>query len=414
MYNKIIEKIKTIFYPCLSLGASSIFFISIGSIYGLSKTSDLIFLTLTVVTTIGTILQISWYGFLPKLASTKSKNNLTYIISNSIFYCAILNSIPILISYLFKDTTYLIGGFIYSLFFQMHQLMRNIFIYLGKVKYFYFFDFLGYSLNMITLVLLNYFLSSPSNSLIFLSLSLGWLLANIIELYLLRIYLKFFISLKPLFIFVAPTVISRLASCGFILKDLLMAFALNTFTPIGGLTIYTYLNKLAISIFQVFSIYKVNIWISKFKTINKNDLTIDDIKKISFSSSIDYIIFLFITLIFFYILASAFKINYSLLWAAYCILTSGLLYLIQSIEQPFARYVYINKLFSSVAKADFFNFTIYILVYFIGYLDSNIYLILFGLIISQIASLYIYTSSSKHYLIKIKSKSTFTKEYKNE
>lgn len=414
MYYKILEKIKSIFYPCLSLGASSIFFISIGSIYGLSKTSDLIFLTLTIVTTIGTILQISWYGFLPKLISTKLKNNLAYIISNSIFYCVILNLSPILISCLFENTHYLIGGFVYSLFFQMHQLMRNIFIYLEKVNYFYFFDFLGYSFNIITLVLLKYFLISPSNSLIFLLLSLGWLLVNIIELYLLRIYLKFFISLKPLFIFVAPTVISRLASCGFILKDLLMALALNTFTPSGGLTIYTYLNKLATSVFQVFSIYKVNIWISGFKTIDKNDLTINDIKKISFSSSIDYVIFLFITLIFFYILASVFEINYSLLWAAYCILTSGLLYLIQSIEQPFARYVYINKLFSNVAKADSFNFTIYILVYFIGYLNSNIYIILFGLILSQIASLYIYISSSKHYFIKIKSKSTFTKEYKNE
>lgn len=397
---KILEKIKSIFLPCISLLSSTIFFISIGGVYGLNSTSDSIFLILTIVTTVGTILQISWYGFLPKLTLINSKNNLCYIISNSIYYCAIINITPIIIALIYNNIYFLLGGFVYSLFFQIHQLARNIFVYLGKVRFFYLFDAIGYAINSFTLISLSFYQQSPSGSLVFISLSLGWFIVNIVELFFLREYIKPYLSSRPLYKFIAPTIKPRIANCAFILKDLLMAITLNSLAPNGGLTTYTYLNKIAISIFQIFSIYKVNVWISQFSTHDKKKISLQQIKEISRSSLKDYLIFLFIAIISFYILVTTLGVNYNYSWALYSITISGLLYLIQSIEQPFARYVYINKLFNDVTKADSYNFIIYVLFFTLGYILSNIYVILLGLIFSQLISYYVYYNSSKKYITK--------------
>ncbi|EBN9019762.1 O23 family O-antigen flippase, partial [Salmonella enterica] len=62
MFIKIISKIKKIFLPSITLGASTIFFFSIGFLYGIDEKSDFILLTITILSTIGTILQVSWYG----------------------------------------------------------------------------------------------------------------------------------------------------------------------------------------------------------------------------------------------------------------------------------------------------------------------------------------------------------------
>ncbi|HBA3387014.1 TPA: O23 family O-antigen flippase, partial [Escherichia coli] len=84
---------------------------------------------------------------------------------------------------------------------------------------------------------------------------------------------------------------TRIANSGFIVKDLLTAYALNILAPVGGLTIYSYASKISTAVFQLFSQYKVNAWVGSIRKKRLSEVEYGDIKKVSLSSSIDFCIF---------------------------------------------------------------------------------------------------------------------------
>ncbi|MDT7464569.1 O23 family O-antigen flippase [Citrobacter portucalensis] len=399
MFNKIIEKIRGVFLPCINLAASTLFFFSIGTLFGINGKSDFILLTITVYTTVGTILQISWYGLLPRLTTSKSQKFTAIIISNAILYCFLANLLPFMMIPVHGINYIFFAGCSYSLFFQLHQLIKNIYIYIGKLKAFYLFDAAGYFLNIVALFLIRDNITNLGYNHIFLLFSAGWCIIVMTELIFMRAFLCFNFSIKPLMTCVVPTWKTRVANSGFIIKDLLASYALNLFVPGGGLTVYAYTNKVTIAIFQLFSQYKVNKWVGMVREKGLNNIKANDIKKISIQSSFDYSFFLVFTFIFLLVPFIYFKINIDILWAAICVLNSSLLYLIQSIEQPYARYVYMSKMFGKIAIVDGANFITGLFIFMIGYYLHNIYIVLFSMVFAQFVSLYLYVSYSKRIIL---------------
>ncbi|ECD9351991.1 TPA: O23 family O-antigen flippase [Salmonella enterica subsp. houtenae] len=390
MFIKIISKIKKIILPSMTLGASTIFFFSIGFLYGIDKNSDFILLTITILSTIGTILQFSWYGLLPRLTSSKSEKFTSYIISNGSLYCFIINLIPFFLIAVDGFHNVFLSGCLYSLIYQLHQFYKNVFVYIGRLKAFYIFDAGGYSFSILLMAVFYYKVVQLSPSEFFLLLAFSWFFILLAEVIFLRNYFIFRFSVKPIYTCIIPTWKTRVANSGFIIKDMLTSYMLNALVPGGGLTIYSYANKMATAIFQLFSQYKVNFWVGEVKKIGLKKVRSTDIKKISFLSSVDYCLFLCLLFSIIYLVIFFAKIKIDLNWALLSFISSGTLYLIQSIEQPFARFIYMSRDFSSIAFTDGMNFITYILFFIYGYLDGNIYIIMLGIVAAQLFSLYLY------------------------
>jgi len=401
MFNKITSKIKNIIIPCFSLGASTIFFFSISFFFGVGQKSDFILLTITVLSTLGTILQISWYGLLPRLTSSKSVRYSSYVISNGFMYCLLANLIPFFLVPILEIKYIFFYGCIYSLFFQLHQLSRNIFIYLGKLKAFYIFDAAGYLFNVLCMLSFGrQKIELLSIDEVFFLFSCGWLLIFIAELYFLRLYLSRKLSVKPLFVCIVPTWKTRVANSGFILKELLTSYALNSLSPSGGLTIYSYVNRIATAIFQLFSQYKVNSWVGVVTSQGVKNVRLKDMKRVSLLSSLDYLLFLFLSYICIITFIHFVGVKVDTKWTMVCIIFSGMLYLIQSIEQPFARFIYMSRRFSYITFSDGSNFILYFLFFVVGYSLLNIYIILLGIVLAQLLSLHLYIKYSKRIILK--------------
>ncbi|ENH6236732.1 TPA: O23 family O-antigen flippase [Salmonella enterica] len=390
MFIKIISKIKKIILPSTTLGASTIFFFSIGFLYGIDKNSDFILLTITILSTIGTILQFSWYGLLPRLTSSKSEKFTSYIISNGSLYCFIINLIPFFFIALDGVHNVFLSGCLYSLIYQLHQFYKNVFVYIGRLKAFYIFDAGGYGFSILLMAIFHYNVILLSASEFFLLLAFSWFFILLAEIIFLKNYFIFRFSVKPIYTCIIPTWKTRIANSGFIIKDVLTSYMLNALVPGGGLTIYSYANKIATAIFQLFSQYRVNFWVGGVKKIGLKNVRSTDIKKISFLSSADYCLFLCLSFAVMYLVLLFAKIKIDLNWALLSFMSSGTLYLIQSIEQPFARFIYMSRDFSNIAFTDGMNFITYILFFIYGYLNGNIYIIMFGIVAAQLLSLYLY------------------------
>lgn len=401
MFNKITSKIKNIILPCLSLGAATAFFFSISFFFGVGQKSDFILLTITVLSTFGTILQISWYGLLPRLTSSKSVRYSSYVISNGFMYCLLANLIPFSLVPILEIKYIFFSGCIYSLFFQLHQLSKNIFVYLGELKAFYIFDAAGYLFNILCMLSFERKkIESLSIDEVFFILSCGWFLIFIAELYFLRLYLSHKLSVKPLVVCIIPTWKTRVANSGFILKELLTSYALNSLSPSGGLTIYSYVNKIATAIFQLFSQYKVNSWVGEVKSQGVRNVRLKDMNRVSLLSSLDYLLFLFFSYILIITFIHFVGVRVDTKWVMVCAVFSGMLYLIQSIEQPFSRFVYMSRCFSDITFSDGSNFIFYMLFFVFGYSLSNIYIILLGIVLAQLLSLHLYIKYSKRIISK--------------
>ncbi|EJJ4860430.1 O23 family O-antigen flippase, partial [Salmonella enterica subsp. arizonae] len=388
---KIISKIKKIFLPSITLGASTIFFFSIGFLYGIDEKSDFILLTITILSTIGTILQVSWYGLLPRLTSSKSEKFTTYIISNGFIYCFIINLIPFFFIAIDSFHNIFLSGCLYSLIYQLHQFYKNVFVYIGRLKAFYIFDACGYSFSILLMVMFHCKVVHFSASEFFLLLAFSWFWILLAEVIFLRKYLNFSFSVKPIYVCIMPTWKTRIANSGFIIKDLLTSYMLNTLVPSGGLTIYSYANKISTAIFQLFSQYKINCWIGEIKKVGLKKVRIENIKKVSLLSAADYCLFLCMTFAIVFSIIFIAKIKIDMNWALLSFISSGTLYLIQSVEQPFARFVYMSRAFSNITFTDGMNFISYMLFFIFGYIDANIYIIMLGIIVAQLFSLYLYS-----------------------
>ncbi|MBJ8682272.1 O23 family O-antigen flippase [Citrobacter freundii] len=390
MLNKIISKIRSVLLPCLTLGTSTIFFFAIGFFFGINKKSDFILFTITILTTVGTILQISWYGLLPRLTSSSSNKFSAYIISNGFIYCVFVNFLPFFILFVDIPNIFL-SGCVFSLLFQLHQYFKNVFIYLGRLKAFYIFDALGYAVCIISMLIFRGWLLDLPVSVFFMLLAFCWFITVISEIIYLTPYISYKLSLKPILICIVPTWKTRIANSGFIIKDLLTAYILNILAPVGGLTVYSYANKISTAIFQLFSQYKVNAWVSLVRDRGLKQVKLSDIKKVSFLSSIDFCFFQFLAClgVVIFILLIGIKINIQ--WGLLSVISSGTLYLIQSIEQPYARFVYMSRRFTEIAIADGINFVSYLIFFIYGYAYSNVYAILSGIVIAQLFSFYCYS-----------------------
>ncbi|EFI9548918.1 TPA: O23 family O-antigen flippase, partial [Escherichia coli] len=371
-------------------GTSTIFFFAIGFFFGINEKSDFILFTITLLSTIGTILQISWYGLLPRLSSSSSLKFLGYIISNGFIYCLIINTLPFVILTL-NFTNFFFAGCLYSLFFQLHQYLKNVFVYLGRLKAFYIFDAIGYAICVISITVFQKYLLHSNPQDLFVLLSLCWLLIVIGEVVHLKLYINYDISVKPVYVCIIPTWKTRIANSGFIVKDLLTAYALNILAPVGGLTIYSYASKISTAVFQLFSQYKVNAWVGSIRKKRLSEVEYGDIKKVSLSSSIDFCIFQIVAWLCILPIILYNGTNINIEWYVLSIITGGLLYLIQSMEQPYARFIYMSRHFTDIAIADGINFIIYMVFFSYGLLMLNVYYLFLGIILAQLCSLVTYS-----------------------
>ncbi|EOV9961724.1 O23 family O-antigen flippase [Citrobacter sedlakii] len=284
-----------------------------------------------------------------------------------------------------------LSGCVFSLLFQLHQYFKNVFIYLGRLKAFYIFDALGYAICIISMLIFRGWLLELPVSVFFMLLAFCWFFTVIGEIIYLKLYISYKLSLKPIFICLIPTWKTRLASSGFIIKDLLTAYILNILAPVGGLTVYSYANKLSTAIFQLFSQYKVNAWVSLVRDKGLKKVKLSDIKKVSFLSSIDFCVFQFLACLGVVIFISLIGVKVDVQWGLLSVISSGALYLIQSIEQPYARFVYMSRRFTEIAIADGINFASYLIFFIYGYACSNVYAILSGIVTAQLFSFYCYS-----------------------
>ncbi len=137
MYIKILSKLRNTILPCFTLGTSTIFFFAIGFFFGINEKSDFILFTITLLSTIGTILQISWYGLLPRLSSSSSLKFLGYIISNGFIYCLIINILPFVILTM-NFTNFFLQGVSTLYFSNFISILRMFLFILGGLKHFIF------------------------------------------------------------------------------------------------------------------------------------------------------------------------------------------------------------------------------------------------------------------------------------
>lgn len=386
----------------INIFASSLFFLSIGFFFGFSELADEIFFILAIQSAVGIILQITWHVAIPMIYSKRNIRYKSIIISTALMNLMVLSVVYIGVTF-FLSQEY--SGFfntyaaVFALFFQGHLFFKNLSLVVFSIKSHYIFDTLGYFLSFLFICTI-FSMGEKNNinlNIFFIILICSWATIFICELYFYRNFLIFrYSNLVTRLSFMKGYKV-RFSSLLFSAKDYVIPYILKEYAPVGSITIYSYSNKAALSIFQSLPLNIVNYFYSQENRISKkiDILFVYTARRalLSYIAASFFAILLLVSYYFFqnkYVLQSYFYLT--------IIAIVFLIYGIQAYEQMFARAAYYCKLYNVQFKADLINS----FVFFAGclltfYYKSAVYSFLAALV-AQSASLIIYKKGiSSHY-----------------
>lgn len=384
---------KRKFLVVINIFASSAFFISIGFFFRINDLSDSIFLILTIQGAVGIIVQISWHVVLPMIYRKANGYYTSIIISTAIVNLLILNTIYIILASILSreyPSSFNIYAAIYAFFFQGHIFFKNLSLALSKISIHYNFDTIGYFLSLILYFSIFWICNKNNINLFFIALIFSWGIIFLLELY----YYKNYLTLKYSKLVTKKSLVSgykvRFSSLLFSAKDYIIPLIIKEYGPVGSITIYSYANKFALSIFQTFPLNIVNYFYTHHnKTKVKIDIVFKNTAKRALMSYI-FASFLFILLLtpFYYYFENDFHFKYYF----YLIVISSvfIVYGIQSYEQIFARMTYYNMNYDIQFKADLNNSFVFFIGCLLAFYYKNPIYSLFGSAFAQFISLKIY------------------------
>ena len=383
--------------PAITTLLSGVCFLSVGVLFGFSETSDSFFLIVSIQGALGSLFQITWHSVVPLLYSRKAILVRSVIVSTTLANLLILGVAYIIAAWaLEKDFSsyFNASASAYFLFFQLHIFFKQLCLTEGKLKQFYILDGVGYTASIFTLLLLSvadprlHTLSNIFNALLFC-----WAGTCAIDCYLHRGLLKPVYSKRLSLISLRKGVTPRIAGLLYSSKDFIIPLVISQYSTSGTVTLYAYISRILLALYQTVSLHIVNIWIST-PGILDSTCTMKKVKRtanraiLAFGSATTLVAF-FLMVFFFLIQQDAVKALFTFQSMVICV-ALFILFAVQTFEQPYSRIAYLKRSFRTQIMADACNFLFFILTVGIALSTGSILAVLIGATLSQVLSFLIY------------------------
>jgi hypothetical protein len=383
--------------PAVSTFISGIFFISIGLIFGFSNTTDSFFLILSIQGIIGIVFQICWYSLIPLLYSRKPFFFRSVIVSTAIANMLMLGVLYIFLGWSLEEkfpSYFNLFASTYFLIFQLHIFFKQLLLSEGRLKPFYLLDIVGYTASLIALLLLSTAdsrLHTLSN--IFMALTLAWGGVCVVECYLQRKLLKPVYSKKLSLVSLLRAIVPRIAGLLYNTRDFIIPLLLHLYTPTGTVTLYAYINRFLLALYQTVSLHIVNIWISSLTGLSGH-CTLKNVRKTAVHATLAFVCSTTLAVLvlgIFSLISQADKINGAITsQSVFIFFAVFTLFTVQTFEQAYSRLVYLKQYFDTQVKADICNSLIFLLAAAFSFSIQAILPMLIGAVFSQALSFLIY------------------------
>lgn len=388
-------------YPFVNISASAACFLSIGVLFGFGHASDSLFLILAIQNVFGALSQAAWHAAIPLLFRKRLFNARRVIASTVLINLTSVNALYVLASLPLEQlfpAYFNRYGAGYFFFFQTHLFFKNFYLASGKLRLFYLVDVIGYFLSLIYFVVLSFFGYARGNlvDLLFLGMCCSWGIVALAD-YLLHRDCVAFVYGKWFSVYCARRGLrARFASLLFSAKDFMVPVALKLLGGEGLVTTYSYVNKIAISLYQVVPIHVVNQWFSTGRSRNQA-FSLSAIRNLANRSLVLYFFVVTLAFVTLFVLSKAFVVAKGLavskIYVFSIVVVVSVWFGVQSYEQAYARAVYFLGAYNVQATADFFNSVIFFCVFGIGMLTNSAIFALVGTVLSQLISLWIYKNA---------------------
>lgn len=383
--------------PAITTIVSGVCFLSVGVLFGFSETSDSFFLIVSIQGALGSLFQITWHSVVPLLYSRKSIPFRSVIVSTTLINLLILGIAYLILAWTLENSLpsyFNTSASVYFLFFQLHIFFKQLYLTEGKLKQFYLLDSVGYTASIITLLLLS--IADPrlhTLSNIFNALLFCWIGTCAIDCYLHRELIKPVHSKSLSLMSLRKGVAPRIAGLLYSSKDFIIPIVMNQYSPSGTVTLYAYISRVLLALYQTVSLHIVNIWISTPGSLDRT-CTMKKVGRtanramLAFGSATTFVAFC-LTVFLVLIQRDAVKVLFTLQSMSICV-ALFILFAVQTFEQPYSRIAYLKQSFRTQIMADTCNFLFFLLTVGVALSTGSVLCVLFGATLSQVLSLLIY------------------------
>ncbi|HJV25099.1 MAG TPA: hypothetical protein VJ673_05395 [Aromatoleum sp.] len=383
--------------PLFNIAASGLCFLSIGYLFGLSELSDTFFLILAIQSVLGALFQSIWHAAIPIVYDKSRGPEKSIIITTVLVNLMVGGGAYFGISFVLEGRypAYLNGmGAIYFAIFQIHLFFKQLYLVDERLGSYYLIDALGYFLSLGFFVALAASdLVQPSLDALFGAMAFGWMVVLGADLFLNSMYLNFAYSKSYSLSLLRKGVAPRIASLLYSGKDVIVPICLRQYGADGFVTLYAYVARVALSLYQVIPLHIVNKWVSGIQG-REALLSEPGLSRVAKKAAVAYLLACAAaSLVVLAGLPLLKNKRLEMLWSpiALAMMVSVVIWLaIQSFEQPYARAKYLLQLYRVQIRADVLNFGVFCVGVVICVGMGSVVPTLAGLTLSQCVSLWVY------------------------